>query len=77
MRELLDEDGENQAVRAFLLLYGTSTGVTIGSMKQHMQLSGFSHWPDYMNEHGDGMNRLHLNKASAQAWLRHLFSLEQ
>lgn len=75
-RELLDEEGENRAVRAFLMLYGGATGVTVGQMRKHMDMSG---WPlQFCPEFArlgkcDGQ---HLAKAGAQIWLRHLFNLE-
>lgn len=75
-RELLDpEDGENRAVRGFLLFYGGACGVTVGAMRDHLHLYGFpDHWPDWVAKAHPGE---HLNKASAQAWLRHLFALEK
>lgn len=74
MKNLMDEDGENRAVRGFLLLYGTSCGVTVGAMRTHLRLYGFDGaWPVWVR---DAHENEHLNKSSAQAWLRHLFSLE-
>lgn len=75
MTDLLDTDGENRAVRAFLLLYGTSCGVTVGVMQRHMRMSGFPHWLEWVAK-PDAAGE-HLNKAAAQAWLRHLFALEK
>lgn len=75
MKNLMDEDGENISVRGFLLLYGTSCGVTVGAMRTHLRLYGFDKaWPDWV---GIAHEQEHLNKAAAQAWLRHLFALEQ
>lgn len=68
-RELLDDDGENRAVRAFLMMYGTP-GLTALKMKKHMIASGFPHYPDWVQD-------CHLTKAGAQIWLRQLFALEQ
>ena len=71
-RELLDADGENRAVRAFLMIYGTP-GLTIGKMRTHMTMSGHPHWPDWAE---DSLEHAHLTKGGAQHWLRHLFALE-
>jgi hypothetical protein len=68
-RELLDEDGENLAVRAFLMLYGTP-GLSALKMKKHMIASGHPYFPDWVDD-------VHLTKAGAQLWLRQLFALEQ
>ena len=72
-RELLDEDGENQAVRMFLLMYGGQT-CTVGGMQQHMKLAGYSYWPDWV---GTADKATHLSKGGAQDWLRYLFGLEE
>lgn len=73
MRELMDDDGENRAVRGFLMLYGTP-GLTIGAMRKHMIALGFPHWPEWVGFGSrDGE---HLTKGGAQNWLRHLFALE-
>lgn len=72
MRELLDEEGENLAVRAFLLMYGAQS-ISVKQMQRHMQLSGYNHWPDWVPARQEGE---HLSKAGAQLWLRHLFALE-
>lgn len=72
-RDLIDEDGENRAVRSFLLLYGTSCGVTAGTMARHMTASGFPYWPDWV----ETTMGSHLTKGGAQLWLRHLFNLEK
>lgn len=75
MRDLIDSDGENRAVRSFLALYGTTTGISVEYMRTHMRLSGFDkHWPAWVEQKGDGE---HLTKGGAQDWLRHLFALEQ
>lgn len=68
---LLDEDGENLAVRAFLALYGTSNPTAQG-MARHMRASGFDIVPDWV-ESASG----HLTKGGAQLWLRMLFEAEQ
>lgn len=72
-KPLLDDDGENRAVRAFLMVFG-SPGLTVGMMRNHMEDCGWKDcWPDWVTEsHADA----HLTKAGAQLWLRHLFWLE-
>jgi hypothetical protein len=71
MRDLMDEDGENRAVRCFLMQYGVA-GLTVGAMKAHMRLSGYPDWPEWV----EGQESGHLTKGGAQHWLRHLFALE-
>ena len=71
--DLIDpNDGENRAVRSFLLLYSGTPGLTFGTMKKHLKMSGYPYWPDWVN----GLEGEHLNKLGAQNWLRYLFSLE-
>jgi len=70
---LLDSDGENKAVRCFLMLYG-SKGLTVGKMRQHMTRCGYPLWPDVV---ADTHEDAHLTKAEAQTWIRHLLALEQ
>ncbi|MGE8376284.1 MAG: hypothetical protein ACN6N5_13200 [Diaphorobacter nitroreducens] len=71
-RELLDEDGENQAVRTFLMLYGT--GLTVARMREHMASAGWPQAPEWATKpEAQG----HLTKGGAQDWLRHLFALEK
>jgi hypothetical protein len=67
-----DAEGENKAVRFFLMLYG-QPGLTVGQMKGHMRMSGFKMWPAWADTEPDGA---HLTKAGAQLWIRHLFALE-
>ena len=67
-----DADGENKAVRSFLMLYG-QPGLTVGQMKKHMARSGFTSWPEWVETEPHGA---HLTKAGAQLWIRHLFALE-
>lgn len=69
-RPLLDEDGENRAVRSFLMLYG-QTGVTAESMKKHMTACGYPFAPDWVDRSPG-----HLTKGGAQLWLRMLFAME-
>lgn len=69
-RELLDTDGENRAVRAFLMLYGQQ-GVTAKSMQAHMEAMGYPYAPDWVDRSPG-----HLTKGGAQLWLRMLFDLE-
>lgn len=73
LSKLLDTDGENKAVRYFLLHWQTPR-ITIGGMCQSLQLCGFGEqfWPEF----ADPFNKSHLTKAGAQAWLRHLFDIE-
>lgn len=72
MRPLLDSDGENRAVRMFLLLYSGNSGLTTGKMRMHLKAAGFDGaWPEWANDD------CHLTKMGAQMWLRHLFDLEQ
>ncbi len=70
---LLDSDGENKAVRCFLMLYG-SKGLTVGKMRQHMTRCGYPLWPDVV---ADTHEDAHLTKAEAQTWIRHLLALAQ
>ena len=71
IKGLLDEDGENQAVRTFLMLYGT--GLTVARMREHMELAGWPQAPEWaLKPEAQG----HLTKGGAQSWLRHLFALE-
>lgn len=73
-RDIMDDDGENLAVRAFLLYYGGgNTTCPIISMRAHLAHSGFDGcWPAW----AAAPNSSTLTKAGAQLWLRHLFSLE-
>lgn len=73
MTPLLDTDGENRAVRSFLMLYGGQHGISVGSMKTHLRLSGFPHWPEWAEAEP---SPAHLTKAGAQLWIRYLFELE-
>ncbi|WP_338496314.1 hypothetical protein [Delftia tsuruhatensis] len=67
-----DVDGENQAVRMFLLLYG-QPGLTVARMRKHMGAAGWPQVPEWATKpEAQG----HLTKAGAQSWLRHLFALE-
>ena len=68
-----DPDGENRAVRSFLLQWGLP-GLTVGAMKQHMLMSGWDDmWPKWVNV---AHPNEHLTKAGAQLWIRHLLALE-
>ena len=73
MADLLDEDGENRAVRMFLALYGGASGVTVGAMRKHLTFAGHPYWPEWAAQEAE---QAHLTKAGAQLWIRHLFSLE-
>ena len=71
--EMVDDEGENQAVRMFLALYGGACGVTSEQMRKHLKMAGFDGaWPEWASNHNG-----HLTKAGAQLWIRHLFALEQ
>lgn len=71
-RKIVDDEGENLAVRMFLVLYGGQTGITTQQMRLHLEMAGFKGaWPLWATADG------HLTKAGAQLWIRHLFSLEQ
>jgi hypothetical protein len=74
-RELFDEDGENQAVRSFLMHYSCDRSLTVTQMRKHMKRSGWlpEHCPPFARDSNDGS---HLTKAGAQIWIRHLFDLE-
>lgn len=67
--ELLDDDGENLAVRMFLMMYGGQTCTTQG-MRRHLELAGFPYWPEWANAD------FHLTKGGAQLWIRYLIGLE-
>jgi len=70
-RDLIDDDGENRAVRSFLAMYGGNTSVTTQQMRNHLAMSGFEDlWPDWT------IQDMHLTKGGAQDWIRYLFSLE-
>lgn len=71
--EMVDDEGENQAVRMFLALYGGACGVTSEQMRKHLKMAGFDGaWPEWANS-----NNGHLTKAGAQLWIRHLFALAE
>jgi hypothetical protein len=71
---LVDADGENQAVRQFLIYYGGNPSVSIGGMRDMLERSGFAGCaPEWaLTAHP----KEHLAKAGAQLWIRHLFALE-
>lgn len=69
-KELCDTDGENRAVRMFLMMYGAQS-CQIDKMRKHMELGGFPFWPEWVSG-AEG----HLTKAGAQSWIRYLFALE-
>lgn len=73
-RELMDDDGENLAVRWFLVLYGGMRAPSVGQMREHLEVCGFPDcWPQWVKE---AQAVEHLTKSGAQLWLRHLFALE-
>ncbi len=74
LRDLLGEDGENRALRSFLMQYGLP-GLTVGAMRDHMKRSGWGgeYWPFFVS----ASNRdAHLTKGGAQVWIRHLLAME-
>jgi hypothetical protein len=71
MRELVDDEGENRAVRMFLLLYNSASPTAL-QMKEHLANCGYDCAPDWV-ERSPG----YLTKAGAQLWLRMLFDLEK
>ncbi len=71
---LLDDDGENRAVRSFLMQYSCDRSLTVSQMRKHMDMSG---WPlEYCPPFARLGGTKHLSKAGAQIWIRHLFSME-
>lgn len=73
MEAIIDDEGENQAVRCFLMLYGRP-GLTTAKMRRHLAACGYPLWPDWVASEEE---QTPLTKAGAQLWLRHLFSLEK
>jgi hypothetical protein len=68
----VDEDGENQALRVFLMGYGGSVR-TIEGMRDHLHDAGYDgHWPEWAKD-----STGHLTKLGAQNWIRHLIAMEQ
>ncbi len=73
-RELMDEEGENQAVRSFLMQYSCDRSITVGAMLAHMNHCG---WRDLAPPFALAVRpETHLTKSGAQIWIRHLLSLE-
>lgn len=74
--DLVDGEGENQAVRAFLMLYGSPdkrAQVKLTAMKAFLTSMGFDGaWPDWAEDE----SIICLTKSGAQLWLRYLFDLE-
>lgn len=70
-RPILDADGENRAVRAFLMLYGCGNPTAEG-MAKHLRWCGFDIVPDWVAQSPG-----HLTKGGAQLWLRMLFDAEK
>ena len=69
--ELLDEDGENRAVRVFLMVYHRFT--KIESIKIALRRAGFDGcWPAW----AESPLVMHLTKSAAQDWIRYLINLE-
>lgn len=76
MRDLLDAEGENQAVRTFLMQYSCDRSITVGAMRSHMTRSGWGEEaiPQFAR---NTYSAEHLTKSGAQIWIRHLFDLER
>lgn len=73
MRDDLMKDGENRAVRTFLLFYGGNRGgaLTTDAMRTNLELAGWENcWPDWAKRNQT------LTKSGAQDWIRFLFALE-
>lgn len=70
---LIDADGENLAVRSFLLGYTDERCRSRSRMKMHMLLCGYPYWPEWVEDEPDS----HLTKLGAQNWLRYLFALAE
>ena len=75
MDDLMDDDGENRAIRMFLAYYGGNSGISVFNMKYHLRMAGFDKaWPAWCDEPDE--DKQHLTKAGAQLWIRHLIALE-
>jgi hypothetical protein len=73
MRKDLIDDGENQAVRSFLSLYGGGLAATaLGKFAANMESLGWDDHPTFVKDNPNDI----LTKAGAQLWIRHLFALE-
>ena len=72
----MDSDGENLALRSFLLQWGLPS-LTVGMMRQHMARSGWgaAYCPPFVNNSTATAGE-HLTKAGAQICIRHLLSME-
>ena len=73
--DLMDDDGENRALRSFLMQYGVPS-LTVGAMRKHMDRSGWplQFCPDFART--GSADSQHLTKGGAQVWIRHLLSME-
>lgn len=67
---LISAEGENEAVRAFLVLYGKGS-CTSWHMARHLKSHGFDITPSWL-EADTGL----LSRKGAQDWLRLLFAAE-
>lgn len=71
--KLVDDEGENRAVRMFLAMYGGQAGITVEKMRKLLKMAGFDGaWPEWASADNG-----HLTKAGAQLWIRHLFALAE
>ena len=75
MKRDLVVDGENRAVRSFLACYGCTPGITVKQMRDHLEASGYSYWPEWVDAQSNWP--IHLTKNGAQGWLRYLFDMEK
>lgn len=71
----LVKDGENRAVRDFLLLYAQGPTYTVGQMKELMDDLG---WDDFFPKVWPTLQlTTTITKEVAQIWIRYLFSREE
>jgi len=73
-RTLIDQNGENLALRSFLMQYSCDRAASVADMAQHMRRSGWDgFWPGWVSS----SDARHLTKLDAQRWIRHLLDLER
>lgn len=68
--KMVDTDGENKALRCFLMVYGTP-GLTVGAMQAHLVRCGYPLWPAWVDS---SHQEERLTKAGAQQWIRFLLA---
>ena len=71
---LMNDDGDNLAVWAFLNEYRSAYQHTLGTMMRQMSLAGFRSHPEWLADYD--MTSC-LTESEAQRWLRFLFELEE